>query len=191
MRTPRLIAIVAVGLLLSPACALLTPPRPAGAPPLSTVGKIATYGRQFVVAGDGALTGLDLALGVGVIPRESGVAVLSVMKKIGDESVKLAPVLRAIDKATTGLERSSALSNARAIVAGITAAFDEALLPLPDGRSRTIVQAILNTAKALVLDFGGTLASGTTLVWNDVADSFEQMGRTMQARVDALTALLQ
>ncbi len=189
MRTPRHFAVIVALTLSMCACtATLSTPRPVGAPPLSLVGQVATYGRQFVVAGDGALTGIDLAMGIGVIPRDAGIGVLNVMKKIADQAVKLAPVLRAIDTAQAGADRASKLSQARAIVAGISAAFDEALLPMPDGKSRTIVQAILTTAKALVGDFSKTLDSGTAIAFNDAADGFERMGATMHARVDALAA---
>lgn len=193
MRT-RLLALTLTALLVVPACTLLqpvpaTPGSGVGAP--SFVGQVAIYGRQFVVAGDGALTALDLLIGSNIIDRPTGVGILTVMKRMGDESVRLAGMLRVIDQTRTGLERASAIQRARAVVAGIIAMFDDALVPIPNERLRTITAAALATAKAIVGDFDRTLAAPpTTVDWNLEADAIEAAGLRLSTEAAAALAAL-
>jgi hypothetical protein len=187
MRTPRqFAAIVLVFALLTPGCTngFMTPPAQPGTTTPTTqsiVGQVAIYGRQFVVAGDGALTGLDLVIGANLIDRQIGVSILTVMKRAGDEAVRLAGVLRVIDNTRDGLQRSSGIQKAAAIVSGIGALFDDSIITINDPRARTIVAAILQTVKALVGDFSKVLASGAPVSYAAEADAFEAFGLHFQS----------
>lgn len=97
--------ILCIALLTTVGCA---PKTPVNTPTPSKIGQTAVIGRQFVVAGTGAVRGLDTVMSSGMLPVEYGVPVLKVLHEIGEQAVRLADILRAIDEARTAAERTDA-----------------------------------------------------------------------------------
>jgi hypothetical protein len=125
--------------------------------PASTIGKTAVIGRQFVVAGTGTARGIDSAIQSGILPQKYGVPVLQVLNKIGDQAVRLADILRAIDEAKTAADRSDALSRAKGIIAGFRSLLDSAVLPVADANAKAVIMASLSGFSAIIDDFSNEL----------------------------------
>jgi hypothetical protein len=125
---------------------------------LTPIAKTAVYGRQFVIAGNGALRGLDTVMSTGVLPATYGIPVLEVMRRVGVEAQRLADVLTALDEATAPQERADAVSRAQAIVAQMSRLIDSATIPIPDEKVRATVSSALATLSAILRDFGDSIA---------------------------------
>lgn len=162
-----------LGLLVTAiGCAPKVPPN------VSPIGQTAVLGRQFVVAGTGAVRGLDAVMESGMLPVEYGVPVLSVMKRVGDEAVRLADILRAIDEAKTAAQRTDAIGRARAVIVGMRSLLDGAALPIADSKAKSVVVSALSTLSAILLDFGDALML--------LADGGHPPGLQLNASAEAL-----
>lgn len=162
------VALALVIVLLAPACSLGLQSPVTNRPQLSAIGKTAVYGRQFVIAGNGVLTGIDTVMENGVLPREHGITLLRVMQRIGDEAVRLADILKLLDQATTATQQTSLVARAQSVVATMRTLLDSAILPIADTRARAIMSSTTATFSALLSDFGTTfvnmLGAGTLRV---------------------------
>ena len=106
------------------------------------------------------------AMGSGILPTQYGVPVLRVIKLVGEEAVRLADALDAIDAATDANVKSTAVSRARAIVAGMSALVANSTVPIPDEKARAMVVSILATFQSILQQFGDSIM---TLVGGRVA----------------------
>lgn len=133
-------------------------PKPINTPqPSSKIGQTAVLGRQFVAAGIGTARGIDSVMESGILPREYGIPVLRVLNEIGEQSVRLADILRAIDEARTAAERTDAIGRARAVIVGFRSLLDGAVLPIADSKAKSVVISSLSALSAILEDFGDAL----------------------------------
>jgi hypothetical protein len=149
-----LISLLATGLITG--CAPKLPPNTT----LNPIAKTAVYGRQFVIAGNGVLRGLDEVMASGVLPRDVGLQILQVMKQAGEQSSRLADALKSIDASVSTADRSTGIALAKSIVAGIQKLLDDAVIRIP-ASAKSIVSSILATFSTLLADFNTLLPTLT------------------------------
>jgi hypothetical protein len=143
MRHPvRRLALVVV--LLSVGCAS-SPRKPAG--------QLAAYGLKIAHAVDGVQSSIGAIAQAPVVPalKEQAAKALEQIDKVNQQGTQLAPILRAIDAATTPAEVTGDIAKARALLDGMAPLVAQALGPLGD--SPEFAEAV-KAARALLTLIG-------------------------------------
>jgi predicted small lipoprotein YifL len=168
-RFSRLAAVATVALVLT-GCGAKLPPN------ASPVAKVSVAGRQFLIAAKAAVEGIDQVITAELLPRDQGVQVLAILERAGEESVRLADILLVIAETREATVGQDSYTEAAQIVTGIQRLIDEAVVPIADGKLKTIVRAALGSARALLLD----LASQIAAVTPGEIDDLREFGETLR-----------
>ena len=136
---------------------------------LTAEGQAAVAGRQLVATVDAAASGADVLVTTGVLTREQGVAVLTVLRTVGVETERLAGALDVVRSTRVGTaDRTAAMDRVAVILKGIQAALVQGVIPAGSEAVRARIAALLGPISDALIDLSLVIHQGQVpdLLWD-------------------------
>lgn len=156
------VALVICAAIFQVGCGGFHGGRPAAVGPnVQAEGMVAFYGRQVISVANTALTATETITDTRLTMAKSDVereqikadarAVITIIKQVGDNSQKLAAVLRLVDGARTAVERKQYLDAARDIIAGTNSLLTGTGVGIDDSTTRATITRVLGAVSQALM----------------------------------------